>query len=90
MEVFWLCDDCLFAVAYDDYSALSLRHQEEDVDARIAAIQHGLYCHGLYCLMPLSADFDAEAGWGIEPFSRSPCDACGSTLQGQRHRFTRL
>ena len=85
MEVFWLCDDCLFAVAYDDYSALSLQHQEEDVDARIAAIHHGLCC-----LMPLSADFDAEAGWGIEPFSRWPCDACGSPLQGQRHRFTRL
>lgn len=38
----------------------------------------------------LCDDFDAEAGWGIEPFSRSPCDACGSPLQGQRHRFTRL
>lgn len=85
MEVFWLCDDCLFVAAYDDCSALSLQHQEEDVDARIAAIQHGLFC-----LMPLSADFDAEAGWGIEPFSRSPCDACGSPLRGQRHRFTRL
>jgi hypothetical protein len=84
MEVFWLCDDCLFAAAYDDCSALSLRHQEKD-DARIAAIQHGLSR-----LMPLSADFDAEAGWGIEPFSRSSCDACGSPLQGQRHRFTRL
>ncbi len=85
MEVFWLCDDCLFAVAYDDYSGLSLHHQEVDVDAHMAAIQHGLLC-----LMPLSADFDAEAGWGIEPFSRSPCDACGSPLHGQRHRFTRL
>lgn len=85
MEVFWLCDDCLFAAAYEDYSALPLQHKEEDVEARIAAIQHGLRQ-----LIPLSADFDTEAGWGIEHFSRSPCDVCGSPLQGQRHRFIRL
>ncbi|VVM69576.1 hypothetical protein PS673_01705 [Pseudomonas fluorescens] len=24
MESFWLCDDCLFAAAYEDHSTLSL------------------------------------------------------------------
>ncbi|HFH3285699.1 hypothetical protein [Pseudomonas aeruginosa] len=85
MESFWLCDDCLFAAAYDDYSALSLQHTADEADARIAAIRDGLAR-----LMPISADFDADTGWGIDPFSRSPCEGCGSPLHGQRHRFTRL
>lgn len=85
MESFWLCDDCLFAEAYDDYSALSLHDTADNVDARIAAIRDGLTR-----LMPISADFDADAGWGVDLFSRSPCDGCGSPLHGPRHRFTRL
>ncbi|MDH1440366.1 hypothetical protein N5O88_10185 [Pseudomonas sp. GD03721] len=85
MESFWLCDDCLFAAVYDDYSALSLHHPADEVDARITAIRDGLVR-----LMPISVDFDADTGWGIDPFSRSPCESCGSPLHGQRHRFTRL
>jgi hypothetical protein len=67
MESFWLCDDCLFAAAYEDYSALSLYDTPDEVEKRLAAIQSGLM-H----LMPISADFDAEAGWGIKPFPRCP------------------
>ncbi|NAO28880.1 hypothetical protein PsdCFBP2356_20400 [Pseudomonas syringae pv. dysoxyli] len=85
MESFWLCDDCLFAAAYEDYSTLSLYHTADEVDKRIAAIQHGLVR-----LMPISADFDPEAGWGIKAFSSLPCDGCGSPQSGQRHRFTQL
>ncbi|WP_431033341.1 hypothetical protein [Pseudomonas yamanorum] len=85
MESFWLCDDCSFASAYEDYSTLSLYHTEDETSQRIAAIQHGLAR-----LMPLSADFDSEAGWGIKAFSSLPCDGCGSPLHGQRHQFTRL
>jgi hypothetical protein len=80
MESFWLCDDCLFATAYEDYSALSLYYTPDEVEKRLAAIQPGLM-H----LMPISADFDAEAGWGIKT-----CDGCGSPQSGQRHQFTRL
>lgn len=85
MESFWLCDDCLFAAAYEDYSTLSLYHTADEMKKRIAAIQHGLAR-----LMPISADFDPEAGWGIKAFSSRPCDGCGSPLHGQRHQFTRL
>ena len=85
MESFWLCDDCLFAVAYEDYSTLSLYYTTDEIEKRIAGI-HG----GLVQLMPISADFDPDAGWGIKAFSPLPCDGCGSPQHGQRHRFTRL
>ncbi|CAG8864399.1 hypothetical protein [Pseudomonas fluorescens] len=85
MESFWLCDDCLFAAAYEDYSVLSLYYTTDQTEKRIAAIQRGLM-H----LIPISADFDAEAGWGINTFSSLPCDGCGSPRSGQRHQFTRL
>jgi hypothetical protein len=85
MESFWLCDDCLFAAAYEDYSTLSLYYTEDEIEKRIAAMQRGLVR-----LMPISADFDPKTGRGIRAFSSSPCDGCGSPLHGQRHRFTRL
>lgn len=85
MESFWLCDDCLFAAAYEDYSTLSLYYTTAEIENRIAGIHHGLVR-----LMPISADFDPAAGWGIKAFSPLPCDSCGSHLHGQRHRFTRL
>ena len=85
MESFWLCDDCLFAVAYEDYSTLSLYYTMDEIEKRIADIHRGLVQ-----LMPISADFDPETGRGIRTFSSSPCDGCGSPLHGQRHRFTRL
>ncbi|MBT2298195.1 MULTISPECIES: hypothetical protein [Pseudomonas] len=85
MESFWLCDDCLFAAAYEDYSALSLYYTADQIAQRIAALQAGLAR-----LMPISADFDPESGWGVKTFSSLPCDGCGSPLHGQRHQFTRL
>ncbi|WP_323985723.1 hypothetical protein [Pseudomonas canadensis] len=85
MESFWLCDDCLFAAAYEDYSTLSLYYTTDETVKRFAGIHRGLVG-----LMPISADFDPEGGWGIEVFSLLPCDGCGSHLHGQRHRFTRL
>lgn len=85
MESFWLCEDCLFAVAYDDFSALSLYYTEAELERRMAAIEDGVRD-----LMPLSADFDSETGHGIDLESASPCDACHCALHGTRHRFTRL
>lgn len=82
MPSYWLCDDCLFGVAYDDYTALSLQDEGDAREAHLRA--------ALQALMPLSADFDPEHGWGIQPFSRQPCDCCGSPRHGQRHCFTRL
>ncbi|PBJ16409.1 hypothetical protein BSF43_02190 [Pseudomonas ogarae] len=85
MESFWLCDDCLFAAAYEDYSTLSLYYTTDELEKRIAGIHLGLVR-----LMPISADFDPETGRGIRTFSPLPCDGCDSHLHGQRHRFTRL
>lgn len=85
MESYWLCEDCLHAVAYDDFSALSLYYSEVEVDQRIAQM-----LIELQALMPLSADFDPHTGVGIDPFSTRPCEACHSPLHGTRHRFTRL
>lgn len=85
MESFWLCEDCLQAVAYDDFSALSLYYSEAEVDERMAQIREAVQA-----LLPLSADFDPHTGVGIDPFSTRPCEACHSPLHGARHRFTRL
>ncbi|EMM9104667.1 hypothetical protein C206_08829 [Pseudomonas putida TRO1] len=85
MESFWLCDDCLQAVAYDDFSALSLYYSEADVEQRIALMRTQLQA-----LLPLSADFDPHTGAGIEALSTQPCEGCLSPLHGTRHRFTRL
>ncbi|WP_455921133.1 hypothetical protein [Pseudomonas putida] len=85
MESYWLCEDCLQAVAFEDFSALSLYYSEAEVDQRIAQMRTALQA-----LLPLSADFDPESGIGIEDFSPAPCEACCSRLHGTRHRFTRL
>lgn len=85
MESYWLCEDCLQAVAYDDFSTLSLYYSEEHVEQRIAHLRTALLA-----LFPLSADFDPETGVGIDPFSTRPCEVCASPLHSARHRFTRL
>ncbi|WP_409314792.1 hypothetical protein [Pseudomonas putida] len=85
MESFWLCEDCLQAVAYDDFSGLSLYYSEAEVEQRITHMRAKLQA-----LLPLSADFDPHTGAGIEAFSKHPCECCQSLLHGARHRFTRL
>ncbi|HDS1738580.1 hypothetical protein NPS49_10005 [Pseudomonas putida] len=85
MESYWLCEDCLHAVAYDDFSALSLYYSEAEVDQRITQMREPVQA-----LLPLSADFDPDTGLGIDPSSNRPCEACHSPLRGARHRFTRL
>ncbi|BBP52568.1 hypothetical protein PHLH3_21940 [Pseudomonas sp. St386] len=42
MESFWLCDDCLFATAYEDYSTLSLYYMTDEIEKRIAGLDLGL------------------------------------------------
>ncbi|MNM20822.1 hypothetical protein D3C81_311640 [compost metagenome] len=85
MESFWLCEDCLQTVAYDDFSALSLYYSEAEVEQRITHMRTQLQA-----LLPLSADFDSHTGAGFEAFSTRPCEGCQSSLHGPRHRFTRL
>ena len=85
MESFWFCEDCLQAVAYDDFSALSLYYSEAEVDQRMTHMRSELQK-----LLPLSPDFDPHTGAGIEAFSMQPCESCHSSLHGARYRFTRL
>lgn len=85
MESFWFCEDCLQAVAYDDFSALSLYYSEAEVDQRIVGMRKELQA-----LLPLSTDFDASTGTGIKVFSTEPCESCHSSLHGARYRFARL
>ncbi len=85
MESYWLCNDCMQAVAYDDFCTLSLYYSEAEVERRITAM-----CTALQALLPLSADFDPHTHTGSEACSSHPCDACCSALHGARHRFTRL
>lgn len=85
MESFWLCEDCLQAVANDDFSALSLYYSEAEVEQLITHMRTELEA-----LLPLSADFDPHTGAGIHDFSTHPCEGCHSPLHGARHRFTRL
>lgn len=85
MESFWFCEDCLQAVAYDDFSALSLYYSEAEVDQRIADMREELQA-----LLPLSTDFDPSTGTGIKVFSTELCESCHSSLHGARYRFTRL
>lgn len=58
MESFWLCDDCLFAAAYEDYSTLSLYYTTGEIEKRIAGLHQELVR-----LMPISADFDPNWPW---------------------------
>lgn len=85
MHTFWLCDDCLWAAAYDDYSALALIHTGEEVEQRYQAIENGLRALG-----PLSADVDVYQARGVQSFAQTPCDCCHSPPHGPRHRFTQL
>jgi hypothetical protein len=38
----------------------------------------------------LVPDFDSETNEGVKEFARMPCECCGSTLAGGRHRFAVL
>lgn len=85
MESFWICDECLLVVAYADCSPRSLYVTADGVHHHMARLHQGLLA-----LLPLSADFDVDTGLGIQPSSTSPCNACGNSAHGDRHRFTQL
>ena len=82
----WLCGDCLFAAANDDYTGLAYHYCGLEAEEREKSIRAGLAKLGP-CLVP---DFDSESGNGILEFSRRGCDCCGSGLAGELHRFAIL
>ncbi|MCS3514475.1 hypothetical protein M2392_004527 [Pseudomonas grimontii] len=62
MESFWLCDDCLFATTYEDYSTLSLYYTADEIEKRIAGRHLGLVRLNVTRL-PLQAMQSAAAVW---------------------------
>lgn len=75
----WLCTDCLLYAVNGDTSGIESDKREKEV------------VEGVNALGPnLVPDFDSDTQDGIEEFSRTPCDACGTRLAGERHRFAIL
>jgi hypothetical protein len=75
----WLCQDCLFYAVNGDTSGIDSEKHEK-------AVVEGVNALGPH-LVP---DFDSETGDGILEFSWRHCDACGTHLGGDRHRFAVL
>lgn len=72
------CDDCMIAACNDDYSGMNDERARE-VSASLSEMGHHLV-----------PSFDSDSGDGVEEFSWSPCDCCGSKLGGGRHSFAIL
>jgi hypothetical protein len=80
----WLCVDCMLYAVNGDTSGI-------DDAAREARVVEGVNALGAH----LSANWDndeetGEITEGHREFSRCGCDACGSRLAGEMHRFAVL
>ena len=82
----WLCDDCTLYAVNDDLSGIDYYLSGKEAEKRRKEVTKGVHALGKH-LVP---DFDSETGDGIEEFSRTACDACGTRLAGGRHRFATL
>ena len=76
---YWLCVDCTLYACNGDLSGI-------DSDARAKQVEEGVCSLGNH-IVP---DFDSETGEGHDEFSNVGCDACGSGLAGEFHRFASL
>ena len=78
----WVCTDCYFAhhYGYHEHDG-SWFSGESDTPADRQPLGE------LNCDADLSDWTDAETGEGLEEFSWSSCDGCGSTLGGARYRL---
>jgi hypothetical protein len=68
----WVCVDCLMVIANDDATGI------ED-DDRAEAVRRAVYGTEGYWVADSTEETDLEFSW-------SPCDCCGSSLGGSRHR----
>lgn len=84
----WLCVDCTIVACNGDYSGFDYTYGRdvEARDKRIAEVDEGLAKLGPH----LCPNYDVENGHGIREFSACGCDACGSMLAGEMHRFAIL
>lgn len=86
LDDLWFCDDCTMVAANGDLTGLDAY---DDADERAAEIAAGLAAlvegvNGGYVVTNFTDDD------GVDEFSRSDCDCCGSTLGGRRTRFAVL
>lgn len=82
----WLCTDCAFAAEAGDFTGLQYHYTEDEAAARKATILDGLERLGPHLVL----DYDSETEFGHDPFSRGPCDCCGTPLHGARYKFAVL
>ena len=92
----WLCVDCLFVSVVGNYEHIDYHYGRGESPGR-GELRDGARERaaevdaGLARLGPnLVTDHDSETGLGIEEFSISRCDCCGSKLYGARYRFAVL
>ena len=76
MIVYKVCDDCIMAIANDDYSGLDYHYDEEEANERMERIQQGMKGLGSNTVC-----MDDEP----DEFSVISCDCCGDHLAGRRH-----
>lgn len=85
LDDIWLCVDCTLYACNGDLTGLDY-HYGDKADERAREVTEGVDALGPH-LVP---DFDSETGDGHEEFSSHGCDACGSPLAGEFHRFAVL
>ena len=78
----WFCSDCTIAEVNGDWTAIDDEERVAQMDAGFKKLAEQ-YGH-------VSPNFDSETGDGIRDFSWCGCDACGSKLGGEFHRFAVL
>lgn len=74
---YYVCEDCMFAVAYDENSAAIGAAIERELNGRSGHFS---------CGVPVTAD-DPD-GDGYDAFSWHECELCRSGLGGSRHGVT--
>lgn len=79
---FMVCEDCLHAIAYDDYTGLDYHYDEKEAYKRMREIKNGIHdAKGSISRGDSEKDVD---------FSRAPCECCGSGLAGGRFHCVML
>lgn len=77
----WCCEDCVQAIANDEYSGLDYHYSEPEATERMEAIKAGIAAYAPGYLV-IGDDHDE--------FSTRRCDVCGEHLAGSRHAFSVL
>ena len=72
----WFCEDCTQCAVNDDTTGIEDQRREKEVRRAVSRM-----------LSNISPNWDSATGDGINDWSQSSCDCCGSRAAGERHRF---